>query len=264
MAEQSASQLRLRVFAGPNGSGKSTVIKKIRETEINENKLDFGIYINADDIAKSIKQGTFTFAHYEVSCKKEELIVFAESSGLLSRDFTRKQFDNCFEITDNLLLLLKESDLDRTAQIVARYLRQALLIARKRFSFETVFSHKSNLDIMREAVGAGYKVYLYFVSTESPEINKYRVALRVKEGGHDVPPDRIEARYYRALELLYDVAEIAYQAFFFDNSIDNEPFKLVGHFKRSAAGKDWDDIPDEKISRWFKKYYINKDNQTNR
>lgn len=38
---------------------------------------------------------------------------------------------------------------------------------------------------MRRASAEGYKVYLYFVSTESPEINKYRVKLRVKEKGHD-------------------------------------------------------------------------------
>ncbi|MEO6151511.1 MAG: hypothetical protein ABIP28_15175 [Mucilaginibacter sp.] len=61
MAEQTSPQLRLRVFAGPNGSGKSTVIKKIRETQVYDNKLDIGIYINADDIAKKIKQGGFTF-----------------------------------------------------------------------------------------------------------------------------------------------------------------------------------------------------------
>ncbi len=79
-----------------------------------------------------------------------------------------------------------------------------MLKRQRRFSFETVFSHPSNLDTMRQAVNAGYKVYLYFVSTESPAINKYRVQLRVAQNGHDVPGDKIESRYYRSMELLYE------------------------------------------------------------
>lgn len=98
---------------------------------------------------------------------------------------------------------------------------------------------------------------MYFVSTESPEINKYRVALRVKKGGHSVPEDKIESRYYRSLGLLKETSEIAYQAFFFDNSIDNEPLKLVGHFKIVGGEKKWDEIEEFKISNWFKKYYLN-------
>jgi predicted ABC-type ATPase len=259
LSETSLPQLRLRVFAGPNGSGKSTVIKNIREAKVNDSQIDFGVYINADDIANNIKNNSFDFREYQIRCSKEEVMSFAVSSGLVSKEFTEIQLHNCFQIKGNRLSLLEHKHLDRLAQIVARYLRKVLLDARKRFSFETVFSHESNLEIMRDAVAAGYKVYLYFVSTESPEINKYRVMLRVKEGGHHVPADRIEARYYRSLELLYQASEIAYQAFFFDNSIDNEPFKLVGHFKKTSEIKDWDSIPKEKISQWFKKYYLAKE-----
>lgn len=260
MSEQSTPQLRLRVFAGPNGSGKSTVIKEIRETEVHDNiKLDFGIYINADDIAKNLKTGKFSFASYEVCCTSEDLISFALSSGLLHGDFSEDQFDQSIYLKGNDLELSIKPNVDRVAQIIARYLRHELIRTQKRFSFETVFSHESNLDDMRKAAAAGYKVYLYFVSTESPEINKYRVALRVKEGGHNVPPERIESRYYRSLRFLYEAAEIAYQAFFFDNSLNNEPYRLVGHFKRIGGDKIWDEMPEDQIAFWFKKYYLNKE-----
>jgi predicted ABC-type ATPase len=47
--------LRLRIFAGPNGSGKSSIINSIRNyTKDNGTPLDFGIYLNADDIAKEL------------------------------------------------------------------------------------------------------------------------------------------------------------------------------------------------------------------
>jgi len=48
-------QLKLRVFAGPNGSGKSTVINFIRSYKVNDKHVEFGYYINADDIAKALK-----------------------------------------------------------------------------------------------------------------------------------------------------------------------------------------------------------------
>jgi len=153
-------------------------------------------------------------------------------------------------------MVVDKDYLEQIAQILARYLRELLISQEKRFSFETVFSHPSNLDIMERAVKKGYKVYLYFVSTESPIINQYRVALRVKQGGHAVPEDKIEQRYYRALELAYPAAEISYQAFFFDNSDNNAPFKLIGHFKKIDNEKVWDPIEKENLTTWFDKYYL--------
>ncbi|MDQ7948394.1 MAG: hypothetical protein REI78_00990 [Pedobacter sp.] len=259
MIEDKSTQLRLRVFAGPNGSGKSTIINEIRETKIRENvKLDVGIYINADDIAQHLKKGDFSITPYQVGFCAEDLINFAQSQGLLFGSFNADQLQESFIIVGKKLKLLVQENLDRVAQIVARYLRHALIKARKRFSFETVFSHPSNLEDMRLALQQGYKVYLYFVGTESPEINKYRVALRTKKGGHNVPPERIEKRYDRSMELLYDAAEIAYQAFFFDNSIDNAPYRLVGHFKVVGGEKKWDALPEQQETFWFKKYYKNK------
>ncbi len=67
---------------------------------------------------------------------------------------------------------------------------------------------------MQRAIAAGYKVYLYFVSTESPEINKFRVQARKVQKGHDVPVDKIVSRYYRSLDLLYDACQLAYQVSF--------------------------------------------------
>lgn len=157
-----------------------------------------------------------------------------------------------------MIRLKKSGAKERMAQIIADFLRKKLLVERKRFSFETVFSHRSKLEMIRQAVKAGYKVYLYFVSTESPEINKYRVTLRKLKGGHDVLPDKIESRYYRSLEQLYDACQLSYQAFFFDNSEENKPFKMFAHFKRSGSQKKWDKLPLRDIPEWFKIYYSKK------
>jgi predicted ABC-type ATPase len=86
------------------------------------------------------------------------------------------------------------------------------------FSFETVMSHRSKVDFMIRADDAGYDVTIYFVCTSDPEINVRRVENRVSRGGHDVPHERIVARYWRTLELLPYAALVARRTVLFDNS----------------------------------------------
>ena len=45
----------MRVFAGPNGSGKTTIIKSLQQ------KITFGVYVNADDIESLLKEYIATF-----------------------------------------------------------------------------------------------------------------------------------------------------------------------------------------------------------
>lgn len=257
--KSSKPQLRLRVFAGPNGSGKSTIIKEVQTTVIDGFPIDLGYYINADDITQSLINGKFSFAKYKLKGNNEKLIQFATSSGLINPGYPLAKFTQSYKIKGNAIILSESGSPDKVGQIIARFLREEMLRLKRRFSFETVFSHESNLEIMKRAAAEGYKVYLYFVTTESPDINVYRVELRVKQGGHYVPPETIRSRYFRSLMLLRDAAEIAYQSFFFDNSKDHEPFELVAHFKKQGDKKIWDKMDRKKITNWFKKFYTEKD-----
>lgn len=250
--------LRLRVFAGPNGSGKSTVIQFVRNYKVDGKPIDFGIYINADDIARHLRNNTFSFTAYEITTDKHEFTATALSSGLIGSEFNETDFKESFYIRNNGLKLKVATADERLAQITADFLRKKLLKEQRKFSFETVFSHPSKLDIMRQAVAAGYKVYLYFVSTRSPKINKFRVLARKAKGGHDVPPDKIESRYYRSLELLFEASQIAYQAFFWDNSINGSEAKLFAHFKKNGNKKTWDSINKKDVPHWFREYYSKK------
>lgn len=238
--------LRLRVFAGPNGSGKSTIIKNVRKYKVNGRPIDFGAYINADDIAKSLRKNTYDFKPYQITVSKDEFQEITLASGLIgNKDFTENDFLSSYSLDNNKIELLNRDADERLAQIIADFLRKKLLKEERKFSFETVFSHVSKLEIMKEAAKAGYKVYLYFVSTEDPEINKYRVKqVRVSEGGHDVPEDKIVDRYYRSLNLLYDASQIAYQAFFFDNTYSES--RLFAQFKNIDGEKTWTLHADKK------------------
>lgn len=259
---------RLRIFAGPNGSGKSSIIKNILNTEVQKGvKLDFGIYVNADDIAKDLIKTCCNFAKFKVKLIESEFYQIVFESGLINDSFNKVRFKKCISIDDNKLTVLKENakeiddkPYERIAQIIADYLRKKLLSMEVKFSFETVFSHPGKVDIIKQAKEAGYKVYLYFVSTEHPKINIFRVkVVRVGENGHDVEENKIVSRYYRSMELLYEAAQHCYQAYFFDNSVEGGNQTMFAHFKLNGEGeKVWDKVENNNYPNWFITYYSNK------
>ncbi len=109
-------------------------------------------------------------------------------------------------------------DRDRAAQIEADRRRAAALSERRSFSFETVMSHPSKIEDMKAAKAAGYHFTFIGVALQDPELNVRRVALRVSQGGHAVPKDRILARYARTLALMPEAIALADRTLVFDNS----------------------------------------------
>lgn len=109
---------------------------------------------------------------------------------------------------------------DRIAASLAEAKRQALAETRSDFGFETVGSHESKPQFLRELKESGYFVTILFVGTESPEINKHRVELRVAAGGHDVEPGKVESRYLRTMGLLREYFDVADYMAIYDNSLD--------------------------------------------
>jgi predicted ABC-type ATPase len=60
---------------------------------------------------------------------------------------------------------------------------------------------------------------LLFFWLRSTELAKERVKTRVLEGGHNIPTDLIERRFYRGIKNLFDIyIEIVDQVLLFDNS----------------------------------------------
>jgi predicted ABC-type ATPase len=121
---------------------------------------------------------------------------------------------------DDIASELDGSCEERTAeaQIIADHRREACINAKRSFSFETVMSHPSKIDILRRAKEKGFFVQLFFVGTDDPQTNIERVALRVAQGGHDVPTDRIVARWLRTMMLLPEAVRSADRVAIFDNS----------------------------------------------
>jgi predicted ABC-type ATPase len=249
-----AETLRMRVFAGPNGSGKSTMYREVKSTKVNGRSVDLGVYVNPDDIAKELRvRKRFDFGQYQVESNEVVFGRFARASGLIPFEADWTWFSTAQQWGTNLLKLRRVSDAERMAQLLAQHIVDLLLKAKKKFSFETVFSHPSKLKVMERANKLGYKVYLYFIATEDPEINKDRVRTRVEQGGHNVPDERIEDRYYRSLDLLRSAMHQSYHSFVFDNSREKPrmfaEFKDAPNYKRTTVFM-------ESPPFWFKVHYL--------
>jgi predicted ABC-type ATPase len=96
--------------------------------------------------------------------------------------------------------------------------RETLIVSGTSFVSETVFSHPSKLALLERARAHGFIVVLILVGLDDVETLVARVARRVQHGGHDVPRERILARYPRTLENLRNAIKIADAAFVYDSA----------------------------------------------
>lgn len=121
--------------------------------------------------------------------------------------------------------------------------RRRLVAVGASFCMETVFSDPvgDKLGFLRQAQEAGYKIFLVFMGIDSPELAIGRIIQRVEDGGHDVPDHKIRERFPRTLDNLRRAVEFVDQAYLFDNSSYDEPYRFVALFEhgrmlRHAAG----------------------------
>ncbi len=71
------------------------------------------------------------------------------------------------------------------------------------FAFETTLSTKSYVSLIKKARDVGYEITLLYFWVTSPQIAIERVAKRVSQGGHHIPGDVVERRYYRGIKNLF-------------------------------------------------------------
>ena len=104
------------------------------------------------------------------------------------------------------------------ARIAADARRAELLKAGTSFCSETVFSHASKIELLQEAKGAGFEIYLFVVCVANPDLSELRVNQRILRGGHNVPGNKIRERFPKALKNLEAAISIADHCLVFDNS----------------------------------------------
>jgi predicted ABC-type ATPase len=239
------------MFAGPNGSGKSTLKFNLRQELL-------GVYLNPDDIEQGIrKDGFLDLSAYSVTTTAEEILSFFHKSSILAASgLGNVTGDLRFE--NGHLDFSKAATNSYWASASVDFLRQKLLDQKVTFTFETVMSHPSKVDILTNAQRMGYRTYLYFVATDDPAINISRVRRRVELGGHPVPEDRIVRRYHRSLDLLMSAIQQTNRTYVFDNSTHNKDGKHIW-LAEITDGRRLD-LKSSQIPAWFKQAVLDKIN----
>jgi len=123
-------------------------------------------------------------------------------------------------------------DAYQAAEVAAR-LRQELVSQGESFVFETVFSDPvgDKLAFLKQAAQQGYAVVLCFVGIADSDRSEERVAMRVTQGGHDVPTDKLTARFPRTMTNLTQAIRELPCVFIFDNDDLRTPFRLAAVFQ---------------------------------
>ena len=143
--------------------------------------------------------------------------------------------------------IARELDIDAYAAAkVADSIRRELVEQRESFVFETVFSDPvgDKVAFLREAAAAGYSVVLCFIGISTPEISETRVSMRVSQGGHDVPSDKVAGRYPRTLENLRRAIHELPLVLVFDNDDLAQPYRRVAEFANGKSVFLTDRPPD--------------------
>jgi len=127
----------------------------------------------------------------------------------------------------------------------ATELRYQCLEEKRDFVFETVFSSDEKFEFVKKAKEAGFFVRIFFVCTNSPEINVSRITKRFLEGGHEVPISKIISRYYKSLTNMAKVISIVDRAYIYDNSVENQLPRLLYRTTDGEVFKQYvEDVPE--------------------
>ncbi len=235
------------MFAGPNGSGKST-LKSVLPVEL------LGVYLNPDELEKEIRATGFLdpSAHGVTTTAEEILHHFRTSSFLdgagLSGGAAQLRF-----VEGRLEFAVVEVN-SYFASVAADFLRQQLLARKISFTLETVMSSPDKVRLLEQAQGLGYRTYLYYIATDDPEINISRVRTRVRQGGHDVPEDKIVSRYHRSLDLLMAAIRRTHRAYIFDNSSQAEDRTWLAEVTNGRMLE----LKTDRIPAWFKRAVLDR------
>lgn len=161
------------------------------------------------------------------------IIALAGSNGAGKSTFYETQLASLGWPFINADQLAKELNLDPySAAELAKQQRAKLVEKKASFIFETVFSDPvgEKVRFLQDASNSGYHVILSFVAIQHPETSIQRVGMRVSQGGHDVPIEKLRSRHARTLENLKLAIRCLPQVRIFDNSDLSRPYEHVATF----------------------------------
>lgn len=114
----------------------------------------------------------------------------------------------------------------------AAAIRNALLARRESFVLETVLSDPVGDKVaqLRGLADQGYEVVVIFIQIADPRVSIERVSMRASQGGHDVPDEKLLARFDRTRANLQRAIEQLPHIIIFDNSGLAHPYRHIATY----------------------------------
>ena len=136
---------------------------------------------------------------------------------LLPEVFTTVEFVNADEIAKGLSPFNPEGVAFEAGRIMLKRL-DTLINNGESFAFETTLSGLAYLKFIQLAKTAAYDIVFFFVHLNSFQLAQSRVAFRVSRGGHSIPLDVIERRFYKGMTNFSVYQVLADDWYVYDNS----------------------------------------------
>jgi predicted ABC-type ATPase len=133
-------------------------------------------------------------------------------------------------------------DVFRAGKQAARQVQQNL---EQNISFnqETTLCGKMILNNIKQAKEQNYFIELHYVGVDSVDIAKMRIQYRVQQGGHGIPDEDVERRYFESFENLAKVLPYCDMVVFYDNTKE---------FRRIMLYQQENKIPlGESLPSWY-------------
>ena len=232
---------RFRMVAGPNGSGKTTLAARLARNYA----VNFYTMLNADDVFADVKRTGAFSAPFPID--GAALAAYAAGTGYAADEKARFANGEISVEADCIRFNSPPAVNSYTVALVVNFIQDECINRGVSFSQETVFSHPSKVAALAKAKAAGFRTYLYYVATDDAGLNASRVAERLALGGHDVPPEKIAARYVRSLANLPKAMPFLSRAFFFDNS--GADMKYLASYSEEDGFDAL--VPEAEQPRWF-------------
>jgi len=122
---------------------------------------------------------------------------------------------------------LSQTEANSAAWHEGRRLLERAIAERKTFAFETTLGGSTITALLERALAAGIDVRVWYVGLDGVALHIARVRARVARGGHDIPVERVRARYdssrLNLIRLLSRLTELRV----YDNSAEADPAKGI-------------------------------------
>ena len=190
--------------------------------------------------------------------EKPKLLIVAGPNGsgktsVTSRILKHEWIEGCEYINPDIIARDVFGDWNSPEAIMkavrhAADMRETCIANERSLIFETVLSAPDKISFIQQAKQKGYFIRLFFIGTDTPQINAARIAYRVMSGGHDVPIQKIISRYYKSIANCSLLVPIVNRLYVYDNSVNDVFPQLLFRTsngkltKQYAPRHDWADI----------------------